>query len=101
VTKPTPDKAFLERSDALVDLANQQIPAAGRLRVGASFSHGTARFNAWLTARGVSSAEELRKVKEEALAYFTAQYRGMLTESLDDYIRNYDRYMRAPPEATQ
>jgi hypothetical protein len=100
VSKP-PDKAFLERSDALIDLANQQIPGAGRLKVGASFMHGTARFNAWLTACGVKSADDLRGVKEEALAYFVAQYRGMLTESLDDYIKNFDRYMASPPEATR
>jgi hypothetical protein len=92
-----PDNAFLERSDALVSLANTQVASHGRRKVSESFAHGAARFNAWLTACGVNSGDELRAVKEEALTYFTAQYRRMLSESLDDYARNFERYMRSAP----
>lgn len=88
------DKAFFERADAYIDLANTQIPASGRTKVSASFMYGMARFSAWLTACGVGSAEELRAAREESLTYFVAQYRAMLAQNLDDYIRNFDRYMR-------
>ena len=90
------DKAFFERADACINLANSQIAASGRAKVSASFLYAAARFNAWLTACGVSSAEELRAARDETVKYFVAQYRAMLTENLDDYVRNFERYLGTP-----
>ena len=32
--------------------------------------------------------------KQETLEYFVAEYRKMLEENLDDYIENFESYMR-------
>ena len=49
------------------------------------------RFNSWICATG---KEELLKAKEENIEYFVTQYRNMLEENMDDYIANFDKYMK-------
>lgn len=39
--------------------------------------YGSARFNAWLSAVGFDSAEQMAAAKAESLAYFCTQYRLM------------------------
>ena len=44
--------------------------------------------------RGWNSSEEMAAAKDETLEYFVAEYRKMLMENLDDYIENFESYMR-------
>lgn len=92
------DENFYNRADAVIHLANDQLSGISRGKVSASCMFATARFNAWITACGHGSAGDMAAAKEETLEYFTRQYRAMLEENLDDYIENFDAYMR-PPEA--
>ena len=87
------DKAFFERADAYITLANEQATDVSRGKVSASMMFATARFNAWVSASGTDSGEELASVKEEALEYFVTEYRKMLEENLDEYIEHFDKYM--------
>ncbi len=94
------DKAFFERADAYITVANEQAQAVNRGKVSASMMFATARFNAWVSASGTDSGEELATVKEDALEYFLGEYRKMLEENLDEYIEHFDKYMSpgdAPP----
>jgi hypothetical protein len=59
------------------------------------------RFNAWVSASGTDSSEELASVKAEALDYFVTEYRKMLEENLDEYIEHFDKYMSGPGNDTQ
>jgi hypothetical protein len=93
--KPEIDKAFFERADAYITLANEQAANVNRGKVSASMMFATARFNAWVSASGTESSDELASVKEEALAYFVKEYRQMLEENLDEYIEHFDDYMKA------
>ena len=88
------DKEFFERADAYITLANDQASSVSRGKVSASMMFATARFNAWVSASGTDSAEELASVKDEALQYFLSEYRKMLEENLDEYIENFDKYMK-------
>lgn len=92
------DEEFFKRADAIIDVANEQLSGATRGKVSASCMYATARFNAWVSACGVDSGEELQAARQEAIDYFTGQYRTMLEENLDEYIRNFVKYMR-PKEA--
>ena len=92
------DKDFYDRADAVIQLANDQLSGISRGKVSASCMYATARFNAWVTACGHSSVEDMAAAKEETLDYFTMQYRAMLEENLDDYIDNFGKYMQ-PQEA--
>jgi hypothetical protein len=88
------DKEFFERADAYITLANEQAANVNRGKVSASMMFATARFNAWVSASGVESSDELASVREEALTYFVNEYRQMLEENLDEYIEHFDDYMK-------
>ena len=97
---PDTDKEFFERADAYITLANEQAANVTRGKVSASMMFATARFNAWVSASGTESGEELASVKEEAIEYFTAEYRKMLEENLGEYIEHFDKYMGGGTEET-
>ena len=88
------DELFYQCSDAHIRLANEQLADLSRGKVSSSFMYSVARFNAWLAACRADSADDLRSGKSECIEYFVAQYKAMLNENLDDYIRHFDKYMR-------
>ena len=88
------DDKFYDRADEHIHLANKHLETVGRGKVSASFMYAVSRFNAWVSANGFSSGEEMATSKAETIDYFVAQYRAMLEENMDDYISNFDRYMR-------
>jgi hypothetical protein len=88
------DEGFFKRADAHIDVANDQLKDASRGKVSASLMYATARFNAWVTACTADSGEDLQNHRDETIDYFVAQYRKMLEENLDDYIANFERFMR-------
>lgn len=95
------DKEFFERADAYIDVANQQATQVNRGKVSASMMFATARFNAWVSASGTESGEDLAAVKQEALDYFLEEYRKMLEENLDEYIEHFDKYMGSGSATSQ
>lgn len=89
------DPEFFTRADAAIILANQQLDDASSGKVSSSLLYAAARFNAWVSASGFESGQEMATLREETLDYFVAEYRKMLRENLDDYIANFDAYMRS------
>ena len=87
------DDKFYERADAHIDLSNDQLDDIGSGEVSASMMYAVARFNAWVTACGFHTSDEMVAAREETIQYFMAEYRKMLEENLDDYIANFDKYM--------
>ena len=98
--KSDDDKEFFERADAYITLANDQATNVSRGKVSASMMFATARFNAWVSASGTDSGEELASVKDEAVEYFVSEYRKMLEENLDEYIEHFDKYMNPGSDST-
>jgi hypothetical protein len=90
------DPAFYERADAHIHLSNDQIKDVGRGKVSASMMYATSRFNAWISACGLESGEQLAAARQETIEYFVKQHRAMLEDNLDDYIRNFRKYMKVP-----
>lgn len=88
------DDKFYDRADAHIHLSNSQRDDTTSGKVSASMMYATARFNAWVSACGPESGDELAGQKDEVIGYFVKEYRAMLEENLDDYIRNFDRYMK-------
>lgn len=88
------DAGFYDRADAHIHLSNEQLSQVDSPgKVSASMLYGTARFNAWRSACGFSSSEQMAAAREDTLKYFCEQYRLMLEENLDDYIENFGKYM--------
>lgn len=88
------DDAFYARADALIHLANDQLKDSTGGEVSASFMFGASRFNAWRSACGFNTREEMLAARAETLAYFIAEYEKCLSENFDDYIENFDSYMK-------
>jgi len=88
------DDAFYDRADQHIHLSNDQLAGATRGKVSASMMYATARFNAWLSAKDCNTGADLASNRAELVAYFLDSYRTMLEENLDDYIRNFDVYMK-------
>ncbi|MEN0050413.1 MAG: DUF3144 domain-containing protein [Bacteroidota bacterium] len=88
------DNDFFNRADKHIYLANQQLSKASRGKVSASMMYSVARFNAWISACGFNSSKEMSTAKEEIIEYFVAEYKKMLKENLEDYIENFEEYMK-------
>jgi hypothetical protein len=86
------DPRFWDRADAIIHLANKQCGDAPNGKVSASLLYAAARFNAFIVATNAKDADEMKTDKKRAIKYFTDQYRKMLIENLDDYIKSFDRY---------
>lgn len=89
------DPHFYDRADAVIHLANAQGKDVSRGKVSASLMYAAARFNAWVSACGFNSAEDMQSAKLETIEYFAKQYKAMLEENLDDYIRHFGKYMQS------
>lgn len=89
-----PGPEFWTRADAVVNLANDQCEAAPPSEVGASTLFAASRFNAFLLAKSTGSAANMATEKEQALNYFTEQFRTMMSSNIDDFMANFDSYMR-------
>ena len=89
--KKTDDK-FYDRADEHIHLSNDQLEETGAGKVSASMMYATSRFNAWLTASGFDSMEDMLEKRDENIDYFVAEFRKMLEENMDDYIENFKKY---------
>ena len=89
------DDEFYDRADEHIHLSNDQIKGEiGSGKVSASMMYATARFNAWVSACGFEEGKDLKQEKDEILDYFLTEYRKMLEDNLDDYINNFNNYMK-------
>ena len=89
------DNEFYKRADEHIKLSNNQISKDLPLgKVSASMMYSTARFNSWMSAFSFKNGDEMRVQKKETIEYFVEEFRKMLNENLDDYIENFDSYMK-------
>ena len=88
------DDAFYKRADAHIALANEETGEVSHEMVNASMMFASARFSAFLSARGFKSGDAMKAKRDETVEYFTAGFRQMLEGNLDAYIRNFDAYMK-------
>ena len=100
-TKPTPGPEFWERADQAIALANEQCMHSPANEVATSLLYAAARFNAFLVASKTNDVSKMQLEKDDAVAFFTEQYKRMLTDNFNDYIANFDKYTQpgAGPQA--
>lgn len=88
-------QAFYERADSVIDLANSQLaPNAHAGQVTASLTYAAARFAVSAASIGFFKAEDFAKEKEDIIAFYVKQYTQMLSDNLDDYAQNFDKYTK-------
>ena len=91
-TTPTPGPDFWERADQAIALANEQCLHSPANEVATSLLYAAARFNAFLVASKTNDVSKMQQEKDDAVAFFTEQYKRMLTDNFNDYIANFDKY---------
>ncbi|MFT5835816.1 MAG: hypothetical protein ACI9RG_000709 [Sulfurimonas sp.] len=85
------NNGFLKRADAHIALANEQLSQeVTQGEVSASFSYGAARFNAWMAASSVESAQDLIDDKDKIVDYFMGEYKLALEEHIKNHIENFE-----------
>ncbi|TAL38143.1 MAG: DUF3144 domain-containing protein [Phenylobacterium sp.] len=89
------DPEFYDRADAHIHLSNEQANKIDPGKVSASMMFAAARFNAWLSAKGFESGDQMQEAREDLVSYFCDQYRAMLEHHLDEYADNFDSFMGA------
>ncbi len=88
------EKQFWQRADQFITLANAQSQEGSTGEVSSSFLYAAARYNAFIAAATARNIDELKKNKEEAIQYFSNQYKEAFVENLDDWIANYDKHLK-------
>ncbi|PNK61640.1 DUF3144 domain-containing protein [Psychrobacter sp. FDAARGOS_221] len=92
-------EAFYKRADAVIELANSQLgPQSHSGQVGASLLYAAARYTASVASIGFVKGSDLAKEKEEIIEFYMKQYRQMLSDNLDDYAENFDKYVQINKE---
>ena len=86
------DEQFWKRADAYIHVANEQSEQAKLGEVGASFTYACARFNAFTVTAEAPNVETLKEARARVLEHFTAEFRKMLEDNLDDHIAHFDQY---------
>lgn len=82
----TSNTTIFELADQFIALANQLSQQEADVgKVGTALRFAAARFNAFEAA--IKSAD-LATEKDNALEWFSAEYREMLSDNLDDHIAN-------------
>ncbi len=92
-----PDDKFYDRADAHIQLSNDQLKDVSRGKASASMMYATARFNAWVSACCFADGDQMKAARDETVEYLVTEFQKMLEENLDDYIGNFESYMRMPP----
>ena len=88
-------EAFYKRADAIIELANSQLgPDSHSGQVGASLLYAAARYSSSVASIGFVKGSDLAKEKQEIIEFYTKQYRQMLSDNLDDYAENFDKYVQ-------
>lgn len=87
-------EAFYKRADAIIELANSQLgPDSHSGQVGASLLYAAARYSASVASIGFVKGSDLAAEKNEIIEFYAKQYRQMLSDNLDDYADNFDKYV--------
>ena len=88
------DDNFYIRADDFINLANKQCDGVDNSKVSSSLMFAAARFNAFIASSSAQDLEQLKRNKNAAIQFFTEQYTQMLTENLDENIKNYERNLQ-------
>jgi len=83
---------FRSRADAVIDILNRQAQTVSTGQVSASAMYAAARFNAFQVAATSDDAEQMASERENAVNYFTSQYRKMFEDHFDECLKHFDRY---------
>lgn len=90
---PQDANAFFERADSVIMLANSQLsPTSHAGQVAASLTYAAARFAVSAASIGFVKGSDFAKEKDDMIKFYTEQYQRMLSDNIDDYAENFEKY---------
>lgn len=93
VEMPADMHAFFERADQFITLANSLLsPNSHAGQVAASLTYAAARFATSAASVGFVKGSDFAKEKEDIIKFCTEQYQKMLSDNIDDYAENFEKY---------
>lgn len=86
--------AFFERADSIITLANSQLnpETAHAGQVAASLTYAAARYAVSAASIGFVKGSDFAKEKDDIIKFYTEQYQRMLSDNIDDYADNFEKY---------
>lgn len=91
---------FFDRADQVIKLANGQLsPTSHTGQVTASLTYAAARFAVSAATIGFTNGKDLKKEKEDIIAFYVKQYEQMLADNIDDYADNFASYTNLSSKA--
>ncbi len=90
---PADMHAFFERADKFITLANSLLsPNSHSGQVAASLTYAAARFATSAASVGFVKGSDFAKEKADIIEFCTQQYQKMLSDNIDDYAENFEKY---------
>ena len=90
---PADMHAFFERADQFITLANSLLsPNSHSGQVAASLTYAAARFATSAASVGFVKGSDFAKEKADIVEFCTQQYQKMLSDNIDDYAENFEKY---------
>jgi len=84
------NRQFRKMADRFIDTANRQSDDAEPAVVSSAFLYGASRFCAFVVAGKTGNLDRYDGQRAAAIDYYTAEFKKMLEENLDNYRAVFD-----------
>ncbi|CAA6823223.1 MAG: Unknown protein [uncultured Thiotrichaceae bacterium] len=85
MSTPVDDQALREIADKFISLANEQTETTTPDMIGLGFMFGASRYAAFVVASQCEDLDVYNLNIDEALDFYTKQFRSMMSQNLDQY----------------
>ena len=85
------DRHFRKMADRFIDNANRQLSDAEPATVNSAFLYGASRFSAFVTVQKAGSVERFDEIHDEAVEYYTEEFKKMFVQNLGHYRKALER----------
>ncbi len=92
------DDEFLDTTNKLIEIANEMGAKYGDHKTGVAFIYAAARYNAYIAASSVTSAEALEESRPKAIEYFSNRFRQLYDGNMQEYVAHFEEYMGSGSE---
>jgi len=91
-TNPESDanRHFRKMADRFIDTANRQLNDTESSIVNSAFLYGASRFSAFVTVQKTGSLTRFDEMHDEAVKYYTDEFKNMLIQNLEHYRRSME-----------
>ncbi len=79
------NKEFYKMADSFIDVANEHCEKQESTRVGSALLFATARFSSFVVASQSKDQESYEAEIDNALEFFTKEFKRMLGDNLEEY----------------